>query len=108
MKRQALAVACDQNAQYGQFRRPTRRDVFLATMEKIVRWSAPCAVIWPHYPNAGNGRPPVGPERMLRMCFMQHGFNLADGACEESLLDSTSPRRLQLNATSLSWLQSGA
>jgi IS5 family transposase len=50
-------------------------------------------VIEPHYPKAGNGRPPVGLERMLRMYFVQHWFNLADVACEDALLDSTALRR---------------
>jgi len=66
MKQQTLAMAADNNAQYEQFRRPTRRDTFLATMEQIVPWSALCAVIEPHYTKAGNGQPPVGLERMLR------------------------------------------
>jgi transposase, IS5 family len=35
----------------------------------------------------------VGLERMLRMYFVQHWFNLADEACEEALLDSTALRR---------------
>ena len=62
-------------------------------MNEIVPWQALCAVIEPHYPKAGNGRPPVGLERMLRMYFVQHWFNLADEACEEALLDSTALRR---------------
>jgi IS5 family transposase len=33
MKQQTLAMAADQNAQYEQYHRPTKRDVFLATME---------------------------------------------------------------------------
>jgi IS5 family transposase len=70
-----------------------RRDEFLATMDSIVPWAELCAVIEPHYPKAGNGRPPVGLERMLRMYFVQHWFNLADEACEEALLDSTALRR---------------
>ena len=63
------------------------------------RWSRSCRgpqlceVIEPHYPKAGNGRPPVGLERMLRMYFVQHWFNLADAACEDALLDSTALRR---------------
>jgi Tfp pilus assembly protein PilN len=69
-----------------------KRDVFLATMEAIVPWAALCAAIEPHYPKAGNGRPPVGLERMLRMYFVQHWFNLADVACEDALLDSTALR----------------
>ena len=93
MKQQTLAMAADQNAQYEQYRKPTRRDTFLATMEQIVPWAQLCSVIEPHYPKAGNGRPPVGLERMLRMYFVQHWFNLADMACEEALLDSTALRR---------------
>jgi len=92
MKQQTLAMAADQNAQYEQYRKPTKRDVFLATMEQIVPWSDLCSVIEPHYPKAGNGRPPVGLERMLRMYFVQNWFNLADAACEDALLDSTALR----------------
>jgi IS5 family transposase len=93
MKQQTLAVAEDQNASFEQHRKPTRRDVFLETMHKIVPWSALCAIIEPHYPKRGNGRPPIGLERMLRIHFIQHWFNLADFACEEALYDSVSLRR---------------
>ena len=93
MKQQTLAMAADQNAQYEQYRKPTRRDMFLETMERIVPWEALCSVIEPYYPKAGNGRPPIGLERMLRMYFVQHWFNLADAACEDALLDSTALRR---------------
>src|SRR6058998_3537004 len=72
MKQQTLAMAADQNAQYERHRRPTKRDAFLATMEQIVPWAALCAVIEPHYPKAGNGRPPIGLERMLRIHLLQH------------------------------------
>ena len=93
MKQHTLAMADDQNAQYEQYRKPTRRDIFLATMEQIVPWDALSSVIEPHYPKAGNGRPPVGVERMLRMHLVQHWFNLADAACEDALLDSSALRR---------------
>jgi IS5 family transposase len=93
MKQQTLAMAADQNSQYERYRKPTRRDAFLATMERVVPWAALCEVVEPHYPKAGNGRPPVGLARMLRMYFVQHWFNLADEACEEALLDSPSLRR---------------
>jgi IS5 family transposase len=93
MKQQTLAMAADQEAGFEQYRRPTRRDGFLATMEEIVPWQELCGVIEPHYPKAGNGRPPIGLQRMLRMYFVQHWFNLADDACEEALLDSTALRR---------------
>lgn len=71
MKQQTLAMAADENAQYEKHRRPTKRDTFLATMEQIVPWAQLCSVIEPHYPKAGNGRPPVGLERMLRMYFVR-------------------------------------
>lgn len=90
MKQQTLAMAADQSFQ--NYRKPTRRDEFLKTMEAIVRWAALYAVIEPHYPMAGNGRPPIGLERMLRIHFVQHWFNLADLACEEALYDSASLR----------------
>ncbi len=93
MKQQTLAMAADQGEIFEQYRRRTRRDKFLSTMEHLVPWSELCAVIEPHYPRAGKGRPPVGLERMLRMYFVQHWFNLADQACEEALLDSTALRR---------------
>jgi IS5 family transposase len=92
MKQQTLAMAVDQNAEYERYRRPTKRDALLTTMEQIVPWAELCSVIEPHYPKAGNGRPPVGLERMLRMYFVQHWFNLADAACEDALLDSTALR----------------
>jgi IS5 family transposase len=91
MKQQTLAMAADQS--FENYRKPTRRDEFLKTMEAIVPWSSLCAVIEPHYPKAGNGRPPIGLERMLRIHFIQHWFNLADMACEEALYDSASLRR---------------
>jgi hypothetical protein len=91
MKQQTLAMAADQS--FENYRKPTRRDEFLKTMEAIVPWAVLCAVIEPHYPKAGNGRPPIGLERMLRIHFVQHWFNLADMACEEALYDSASLRR---------------
>jgi len=41
-----------------------------------------CALIEPFYPKPGNGRPPVGVERMLRTYLLQHWFNLSDPAVE--------------------------
>lgn len=91
MKQLTLAMAADQT--FENYRKPTRRDAFLQDMDQIVPWSALCAVIEPHYPKPGNGRPPIGLERMLRIHFIQHWFNLADMACEEALYDSASLRR---------------
>lgn len=70
----------------------TRRAAFLAEMDRVVPWSALCALIEPVYPKAGNGRPPIGVERMLRIYFLQNWFNLSDPAVEEALYDSLSMR----------------
>ncbi len=67
--------------------RPTRKAEFLAEMERLMPWAEICALIAPHYPKAGNGRPPIGLERMLRMYCLANWFNLADDACEEALYD---------------------
>jgi IS5 family transposase len=90
MKQQTLAMAADQG--FERHRKPTRRDAFLETMNRVVPWDALCAVVEPYYPKKGNGRPPIGLERMLRIHFLQHWFNLADLACEEALYDSASLR----------------
>jgi len=93
MKQQTLATAADQSAGFERYRKPTRRDAFLATMDAIVPWAQLCEVIEPYYPKGVGGRPPIGLERMLRIHFVQHWFNLADEACEEALYDSASLRR---------------
>ena len=79
---------------FEQFRKPTRRDQFLAEMEEVIPWRELCKVIKPFYPKPkGAGCPPVGLERMLRIHFLQHWFNLSDPAVEEALYDSRAMRR---------------
>jgi IS5 family transposase len=68
--------------------RPTRKAEFLAKMEVLMPWAELCALIEPHYPKAGNGRPPIGLERMLRMYWVANWFNLADEACEDAMYDT--------------------
>jgi IS5 family transposase len=78
---------------FEQYRKPTRRERFLAEMDKIIPWRELCDVIEPFYPKAdGAGRPPIGIERMLRIHFLQHWFNLSDPAVEEALYDSRAMR----------------
>lgn len=67
--------------------RATRKGEFLARMEGLMPWAEFCALIEPHYPKEGNGRPPVGLERMLRMYCIANWFNLSDVACEDALYD---------------------
>ena len=66
----------------------TRKAEFLSRMDKLVPWAEFCTVIEPYYPKAGNGRRPIGLERMLRMYFIANWFNLADEACEDALYDT--------------------
>jgi IS5 family transposase len=73
---------------FERYTKKTRRQVFLEEMEQVVPWRELCALIEPHYPKPGNGRPPVGEERMLRIYFLQQWFNLSDPAVEEALYDS--------------------
>jgi IS5 family transposase len=92
MKQTTLAMAADQGAGFERYRKPTRREAFLAQMDTLVPWAELGALIEPHYPKAGNGRPPIGLQRMLRIHLLQHWFNLADEAMEEALYDSASLR----------------
>ena len=65
----------------------TRRAKFLADMEAVVPWSRLEGLIEPHYPRAGNGRPPKPLSAMLRIHFMQQWFGYSDPAMEEALHD---------------------
>ena len=78
---------------FERYAKTTRRAAFLAEMERVVPWAALCALIEPFYPKPGNGRPPVGVERMLRIYLLQQWFNLSDPAVEEALYDSLAMRR---------------
>ena len=93
MQQKTLAMAADQGAGFELYRRLTKRDAFLKTMNGIVPWAQLCEVIEPYYPKGQGGRPTIGLERMLRMHFVQHWFNLADDACEDALLDMASLRQ---------------
>ena len=78
---------------FERYTKKTRRQVFVEEMEQVVPWCELCALIEPHYPKPGNGRPPVGVERMLRIYFLQQWFNLSDPAVEEALYDSVVMRQ---------------
>ena len=72
---------------FEKYNRATRKAEFLARMESLMPWVEFCSLIEPYYPRAGNGRLPVGLERMLRMYCIANWFNLSDVACEDSLYD---------------------
>ena len=84
MRQQTLA----RTTGFERYTKKTRRAMFLEEMEQVVPWHELCALIEPMYPKAGNGRRPVGLERMLRIYFLQQWFNLSDPAVEEALDDS--------------------
>lgn len=71
----------------------TRRERFLAEMDAVIPWADLLRLIEPHYPKAGNGRQPLGLEKMLRIYCVQQWFNLSDPQAEDSLYDSESIRR---------------
>jgi len=71
----------------------TRREQFLAEMEAVMPWARLLRLIEPHYPKAGNGRQPLGLEKMLRIYCLQQWFNLSDPQAEDAIYDSESMRR---------------
>lgn len=71
----------------------TKRERFLGEMDAVIPWKQLLKVIERHYPKAGNGRPPMELETMLRIYFLQIWFNLSDPGAEEALYDSESMRR---------------
>jgi len=90
LKKQLTLAAND----FERYRKPTRRERFLAEMDAVVPWAELVAVIEPHYPKAtsAGGRPGFGLERMLRIHCLQLWFDLSDPALEEALYDSLAMR----------------
>jgi len=81
------------DAEFAGKRKVTRREQFLAQMERAIPWKVFAELVEPHYPKAGKGRRPYPLEVMLRIHFMQQWFNLSDPAMEEALYDSHSIRK---------------
>lgn len=69
-------------------KRVTRRQRFLAEMEKIVPWQRLLCAIEPHYLKGTRGHPPIGLVRMLRIYFLQQW----DEGLEDALYDSIALR----------------
>lgn len=78
---------------FEKYRKKTRKEIFLEEMDEIIPWKEMTKAIAPYYPNPkGAGRRPVGLERMLRIHFLQHWFELSDPGVEETLYDSRAMR----------------
>jgi IS5 family transposase len=71
----------------------TRRERFLAEMDGVIPWQRLMALIAPHYPKPGRGRPPMPLATMLRIYFVQQWFALSDPQAEDAIYDSESIRR---------------
>lgn len=81
-------------ASFEAHRKVTRREQFLADMQRVVPWSALVSLIEPVYPKpVGAGRPPIDLLTMLRIYFLQQWYDLSDPGVEEALYDSVSMRR---------------
>lgn len=61
-------------------KKQTRLGKFLAETEEVVPWARLLALIEPHYPKraARRRRPPMPPETMLRVYFLQQWYALSD------------------------------
>ena len=81
------------SAEFALKKKRTRREKFLAEMERVVPWAKLIAVIEPAYPTSGRvGRQPMGVPKMLRMYLLQQWYGLADEALEDAIYDSQALR----------------
>jgi IS5 family transposase len=73
----------------------TKREKFLAEMEKVLPWQRLVEMIEPHYPKTGEkgGMPPYPLATMLRIQLMQQWYSLSNPAMEETLIEVPSMRR---------------
>jgi IS5 family transposase len=71
----------------------TRREQFLAEMDRVIPWARLLELIDPYYHQGKTGRVPHDLERMLRIYFLQQWFNLSDPQAEDAIYDSESMRR---------------
>lgn len=90
MKQQSLEASG-----FEKYRKKTRKEIFLDQMNAILPWAELCNAIEPVYPKASKqgGRPAIGIDRMLRIHFLQHWFELSDPSAEEALYDSPALRQ---------------
>jgi IS5 family transposase len=63
----------------------TRRERFLVEMERGDSVGAATGTDRAALPKAGKGRQPLGLEKILRIIFLQHRFNLLDPQAEDAI-----------------------
>jgi IS5 family transposase len=76
-------------------KKQTKREKFLAEMDKVVPWRPLIDLIEPFYPTTGSKgrRPTYVLETMLRIHLMQHWYALGDPAMEDALFQVPTMRR---------------
>jgi IS5 family transposase len=79
--------------EYGNRRRVSRREEFLATMDATIPWVTWVGLIEPHYFSNTRGRKAKPVETMLRMYLLQVWFSLSDEGVEEAIYDSYAMRK---------------
>lgn len=70
----------------------TRRGQFLAEADRLFPWTEWEAMIEPHYPKRGKGRPPYPLRPLLRLYLLRKWFALSDQAAQEIATDSVAVR----------------
>lgn len=80
---------------YATKKKQTKREIFLAEMDRVVPWAQLEGVIEPYYPkaNPNGGRRPFPLGIMLRIYFLQQWYQLSDPGAEEALYDIQSMRQ---------------
>jgi IS5 family transposase len=73
----------------------TKKETFLAEMDKVVPWQPLIDLIEPFHPKTApkGGRPPSALETMVRIHLMQHWYALSDPAMEDTLIEVPTMRR---------------
>lgn len=77
-------AACDG---FRKQRKITRREAFLAEMDRAAPWTRLAALIEPHYPVGEKGRRPYSLCAMRRIHFRQHWYGYSAPGMEEALRD---------------------
>ena len=80
------------DVEYGNRRRVSRRERFLATMDATIPWARLVGLIEPFYYSGRKGRKPKALETMLRMYLLQVWFSLSDEGVEDAVYDSYAMR----------------
>jgi hypothetical protein len=81
------------DVEYGNRRRTSRREQFLAAMDAAIPWPEWVRLIEPHYYCGFKGRKPKPLETMLRMYLLQAWFSLSDEGVEDAVYDSYAMRK---------------